>query len=935
MKTLLPLFIVMFCYAHGLCTERLDKTEPYVLSESVNFDSLIIKHDYFVQVNMDSALYYLNMAEQSKEDSIHYQRIVYLLKYCQFTFMKDNIDSIELKNITNYAHLGLNLAQEENQLYYQLKFNKVLANLFAEMQKEMPIGELGPHDYNMAAYNIAKRIGNKEELSMILFNIIITEQSYSNIEYLNQYISELRQNVESPMSKIRYFFLVSDLQRDNVDMQINYLDSALSIASESNLSLAYNNILALIADKYVYYQCYEEALFYLNKLDSIYLHTPKEFSMKDLLFLSKSKFYYNLGDFKKAKTIFDENNLREKIKYKYEPVRYAYNLHKSLGDTLSAFTYLEDLNKFIYERRKVFRDSVYQASRAAFELDKRETELKLKDVRIQVNQSEHKKQIITILSIFLIILLLLYIAYMKYKRKVALERANADHERNMLQFQNRLIESVTHEINTPLTVIHGVLEEIQRTGNINQDFLNLGLSNVKQLAIDVERIWYTLNDKKIEQNDIFECPCLLTFFQDIIENYKVNAWCKGINIVFEHNICKDNVTHFDINKVEIILSNYLSNAIKFSNEGDVIEVKVMVTNNELLFWVKDYGYKLNKEDIPYIFSKGYTKKSPMNRWGHGIGLHLCKELAGFIKAQLSVEVNDIEKSTIFSFKMNLSIEQVNEAFFTHIYRFDTNLDIKDNRLNQSKVLLVDDNEMMIEFYKKVLSNRYLCSQALNGEVALNMIREHHYDCIILDYAMPKMNGLELVLTMRKERKGEDLPIIFVTANFSEELKLEAFNVGIHDFMTKPFMLSEFLARISNVITNYERYKLINSNVVTKELNTFNTVEEIPENTKFIQNVIKYIKENMGEQTFSIENLASQFFYTQRHFGRKVKEMTGLTTRELILEIRLKRAYKLLKNDASVRIGEVQHIVGIKSTTYFNKVYKTRFGITPSQTRKKE
>ena len=920
-KTILVLYVFLVLFSIKAQGEKLS-TKAYPLSSTQPFEYYLLKHQDYLLRNIDSSGYYLDLAEKK----LSYNN---LIENMLFLYHKSNYNyrtSSNFDDVIKDCEKGLEIANKLNYHFYQVKFHMLIAVSSSRDENQV-------YKHNQKAYDIAKLYKMDHELALVVFNTLAIERANGNLDYVQKNLIQIRPKLKSAQDRIRYYILFA-LTTQDVDETLMYIDSGEVIARANNYKIFQEHFYAQKADLYRKHCFYSEALECFYKIDSLHIRDLGNSNIHQYSFV-RSKLHYDLGEYNQAKKYFDiyrASQYGNVVKLGSQQDYYAYELHKSLKESSKALKYLENWASGMEKKNEVFRDSLYQVYRAQFELDKTQSDLIIKDSQIKL----YRMEIIFLILGFIILLLITFIVYriryLKKQKEIIETNLRFSNEKKVNEIRKRFVENITHEINTPVTLIKGVFESSLRDNNYDQELMEIGLKNATQLTYDMQQILKFLKTNSTIAPVINQELILLPFFLEIINKFKINLSSKGLVLIFTYNFLDNSYLLSDKNKLATILSNYLSNAIKFSNTATEIHINAFFKNSEFVFSVKDFGYSLTQSELPFVFDRFFRgENNKENIGGHGIGLSICRELSELLDGKVYAELNDQEKSTSFYFKKVIDftpniIEEKRIEFKEQI-----NLHLKNvENSTKKKILLVDDNELMLSFYKKVLSPYYVCDYAYNGIEAIEKLKEgNQYDCLILDVMMPKMDGLELLKSIKESNDFRDLPSIFITAKNFQETRNRAFNLGVHDFISKPFVLQELLVRIENVIRNNKSYK--NEKLVSINIESNNeSIEQT--DPDFIQKTSNIIYENIGDESFSVEQLASLVFYSKRQLGRKVKNLTGLTPRELILEIRLRKAYEILKSSQSLRINEIQRIIGIKSTTYFYKSFKERFGVSPNQVR---
>jgi len=208
--------------------------------------------------------------------------------------------------------------------------------------------------------------------------------------------------------------------------------------------------------------------------------------------------------------------------------------------------------------------------------------------------------------------------------------------------------------------------------------------------------------------------------------------------------------------------------------------------------------------------------------------------------------------------------------------------------------------------------------AYNGNQALQQLKKNTFDLVSSDVMMPEMDGFELRTQMNEDPRWKSTPFILLTARDFTADRLRGFQLGVDDYLIKPFNPEELRARIYNLLKNSHTRKQLDDLEVTDA------------NTKFINEVVQEINVQLDNPTLKVADLAKTKNYSPKQFGRIVKKITGMSPVEFILEIRLQKAYQLIKSNQGYQISTVRDKVGILSPSYFTTKFKQRFGVNPKE-----
>ncbi|MFY0594757.1 response regulator [Roseivirga sp.] len=436
---------------------------------------------------------------------------------------------------------------------------------------------------------------------------------------------------------------------------------------------------------------------------------------------------------------------------------------------------------------------------------------------------------------------------LKQKDEIALqmnevEQANvlikeqADRLRELDKVKSRFFANISHELRTPLTLINAPLQSLIDSGEINSpkvlEVIKMTKRNGGSLLSLVEEI---LDLTKLEAGrlELTENPVRLSeFIDDLTSPYEAGLNEKSIKLKIDFQLENDLTIMLDGNKASKIFNNLLSNALKFTPPNGQIEFGIRFKNNAtdvLEFTVADNGEGIHSNDLPYVFDRFYQSSQPNKKaaGGTGIGLALARELAQLFKGSLSVE-SVIGKGSKFTFVLPIQEvssevvlpmtkvegQSIEKALKKTIKKYVGQFDI-----GKPVLLITEDHPEMRAFIAQTLSPYFEVKQAENGKVALEILKQERIDILISDVMMPEMDGFELLEAVKSDQSLDEVSLIMLTARAEQEDKLFALNLGIDDYLTKPFNAAEFLARIKNILEN--RIKIL------RELHGIDQEDAIP------------------------------------------------------------------------------------------------------------
>ena len=636
-----------------------------------------------------------------------------------------------------------------------------------------------------------------------------------------------------------------------------------------------------------------------------------------------------------AKEVASENDYKIELEDSYY---YLSELYQKRNNTTEALRYLQ----LAYATK----DSVYneeittqlQLNSAKYEFEKNQRIISEQQLKIS-EETRKRNRIIFIALLLLAAISGVYQWYLlrQQKRKqeaeiaLAQQQAEATRLRELDELKTSFFTNISHELRTPLTLILSPLADLQE--QVKSVPVREKLKVIKGNAQRLLRLVNEIMDlAKVEagkmdlQNSKVD---LHQFIRRVFYSFESLAELRRIDFNL-HYAGEEVQVLVDRDKLEKILHNLLSNAIKYTGAGGQVSMHVFQKESQFVFEVSDTGQGIASEDLTRVFDRFYQAKQGTLQGGTGVGLALSKELAELMDGELKVESKP-EKGSLFRLVLTLEIgnlpvepetlgptpetQHLTPAIFAPIA-----IEGKKPRL-----LVVEDNPDMGKYLIQILSENYQCVLATDGQEALKQLTLSRFDCITSDVMMPNMDGFELREAINQNNQWRQIPFLLLTARHLEDDKIRGFQMGIDDYVTKPFSTRELQARIHNLITNkQERDAYIESETALPE------TEQLSVTQQFLKKAEKNIIENISNPQFGVEDLAKAVNYSSKQLGRLLKKHTGMSTVNFILEVRLQKARDLLERRMCASVIETQLEVGISSTSYFTKKFTERFGKNPSE-----
>ncbi len=544
-----------------------------------------------------------------------------------------------------------------------------------------------------------------------------------------------------------------------------------------------------------------------------------------------------------------------------------------------------------------------------------------------------------VLGLFLILASFYYYQRNRWNMKAQLrvEQERAERLRELNQFKSDFYTNITHEFRTPLTVIQGMTQQIKG----NESIKTLIQNNSQRLLNLVNQL---LDLSKLENNtlniDLIQAD-ILVFLKYITESCHSLAGSKKINLAFfsvEESIIMD----FDPNKIQQILINLLTNAIKFTPAYGSVKVDAVrfSRNGEtmLKLQVEDTGKGISEKQIPYIFDRFYQVDDSTTKLGEGsgIGLSLVKELVQLLGGTIEAK-STIGKGSSFTIwlpirnqapqseNFDFSFASVGTSSADLSKASQTPLENKDQPL----VLVIEDNADVVEYIQSCLSPSYKLLVARNGKIGVEMALEKIPDVILCDIMMPEMDGFEVCQQLKSDRRSSHIPIIIITAKATQEDKVSGLSYGADAYLTKPFDKTELLVRLSNLVKQSQKLQ----ELLSKSTHFNGQLSELEKKeADFLQEIHQIIESNLHDELFNTNELCRAIAMSRTQLYRKLKALTGQSIAQYIRSLRLQKAKSLLES-TDLPIGEIASRVGFKDFGHFSRSFQKEFQVPPSGIRK--
>jgi signal transduction histidine kinase/DNA-binding response OmpR family regulator len=573
----------------------------------------------------------------------------------------------------------------------------------------------------------------------------------------------------------------------------------------------------------------------------------------------------------------------------------------------------------------------------------------------QLALEKEKRNRLLFISLGVLILMLFAFIYFRNRQKIKeqqtkleaqMEHAEAERLREIDKIKSTFFANISHEFRTPLSLIVSPLDQmIQGTFKGDKEkYYKIMHRNGKRL---LELVNQLLDLSKLESGKLkleARYGDLSKLIQILVFSYESLSDKKNIQIKLvsesEAMMC-----YFDRDKVEKILSNLISNAIKFSHDDSSIELNYKFADQQheiIQIAIRDQGIGIPEDQIPHLFERFAKTTSSEIQPGSGIGLALTKELVELHGGTIQVKNNEGSGTTfIITLQVSknffrpdeiLAGQQVFEsrepATSISPHPASTPSEIKaSDGVGKKVLLLVEDNADLRTYIKDQVKDQFAVIEAENGRQGIELAEKNIPDLVITDVMMPEMDGHDFCKHIKSHATTSHIPVIMLTAKADQEDKLAGLKYGADDYLTKPFDARELNLKLANLISRQEKmHQHILSSLTSL---TPTQVKADSVDAAFLHQVKEVIEANFDDEYFSVVELSQKIGLSRSQLHRKLTALAGIGPNEIIRNMRLERAMQLLKQKSG-NVSEIAYQCGFNSPAYFIKCFRDYFGMTPGE-----
>ena len=569
---------------------------------------------------------------------------------------------------------------------------------------------------------------------------------------------------------------------------------------------------------------------------------------------------------------------------------------------------------------------------------------------------------VAILTYILLSLLLIYgvarfiLDRIKHRHEI-LERKHVEqlNEAKLQYFIN-----ISHEIRTPMSLIISPLEKlIPVEKNPKKLYMyQIMHRNSKRILRLINQL---MDIRKIDKGQLqlkFRETDIVGFIEDLMQTFEYTAKNQNMEFRFIHDIPELKVW-IDLNNMDKVMMNILSNAFKFTQENGKIEIRLTTgfdsnsitpLRNYFEIVVSDTGIGIDESDLDNIFSRFYQIDNTYTntKIGTGIGLHLSRSLVEMAHGIIFARRKENEPGSEFVIRLPLGKDHLKENEFdksvvipdvseskaltnlskSEIKPIEEKIVPEQKSKTKYRIAIVEDDDEIRNFLNFELSAFVKVSQFRNGKEALEFVLSEKPDLVLSDVMMPEMDGFTLCKKIKSNANVNHIPVILLTAKNTDKEKAEGFGIGADAYVVKPFNIDLLVTRILSLIENRKRIEV--KPLEAEEYKALITTEPIKSSDKILlEKILKLINENISNSDLNVNFLSSSIGLSRVHRYRNVTELTHPSTEHFIKTYQMKKASELLSNH-KINISEVAYALGFSNLSHFSNVFKQFYGLSPTE-----
>lgn len=513
---------------------------------------------------------------------------------------------------------------------------------------------------------------------------------------------------------------------------------------------------------------------------------------------------------------------------------------------------------------------------------------------------------LTVILLLAVISALLYVQRMRHRSMEMMREAS--------RLREDFFTNITHEFRTPLTVILGLSRKIRENTEVPQSVSdkastierqgNRLLTLVTQL-LDISKVKSVIGEPNWQHGNICAQVAML------LETYIDYAANRGVTLKYHYDkaIEMDFVPDY-VNKV---MSNLVSNALKFTPNGGTISVNLYQRGDRLHIDVSDTGHGISSDKLAHIFEPFYTTGDTGEAKGTGIGLALTQEIISHLNGTITAE-SQVGKGTTFHIVMPIQNRSADPVTETEI-----------GNSGKPIIVVAEDNADVADLLCTQLEPFYEVVAARDGVEALKRAGEIIPDLVITDVMMPNMDGMALARAIRANDLTAHIPIIMVTARVTEQDRIEGIKAGADAYLVKPFNTEELLTRVAKLLEQRIMLRDKYAQTITQAPVSDDAIED-----HFLARVEQVIVAHINKgEDITVTMVADDLNITARQLHRKVTGLINQSPAALIRITRINCAKTIMAAKPEMPLKSVALACGFTDYSHFAKVFRTVTGVSPT------
>lgn len=549
-----------------------------------------------------------------------------------------------------------------------------------------------------------------------------------------------------------------------------------------------------------------------------------------------------------------------------------------------------------------------------------------------------------------------------FENRLEMEQIKEQNMKKLTQARINFFTNISHDLKTPLTLVVDPLKQLKE--RLPEDkSLNAYVHLIEKNVIRIQRtISQLLQFREIESQKITlnqQPGDLIKYLDNIFSLFELYANKKGIETDISSQF-ESFYTKFDHDIIEKIFTNLFSNAVKYTTENGYVGVKISESTSEEIagiassvnagvntkyvsITITNTGTEIpdDKKEIIFESFNRLTSHRPTFEESSGLGLAIVKELVGSLEGVIKLNSSSSKVSFTVVLPFALNAEKTDSDVVSYDYTIseidnmlaeskEIDLHDKRNRKNYNIVVIEDDPNLR-SYMEQRLSEHYNVYTAANGKEGIAKAEKIYPQIVITDIMMPEADGFDVCHSLRSNIQTSHIPIIVLSAlGKNAENKIKALESGANVFIDKPFDMDFLLEQVKNLIKNQNELKELYSKKYIAEPSKM-TISSMDE--ELLKRAMVQIEQNISNSDYNVESFVADMGIGRTLLYQKINDIVGMSIKEFIMDIRLKRSAQLLK-ESDLTISEIADMTGFNNPKYFSICFKKHFELTPTEFKKK-